>query len=63
MSVRTTADEKIDSAADHVRAAVGDLHAIIVEKCWGHDEYNREYYVELCSSYTRLVDVLKAMHR
>lgn len=56
MSVRTTSDEHLDSARGHIHEAIRDLSQIVVERCWGHDEYNaetqrniRETLVELIS--------------
>jgi hypothetical protein len=54
MGVRTTADEKRDSACEHVEAAIKDLSEILIDKCWGHDCYTREYYEGLERAFKRL---------
>ena len=33
MSVTTTADEKLDSAAHHIKEAVKDLSCIVIDEC------------------------------
>ena len=43
MSVITTADEKLHSAAEHVKAALQDLGEIAINDCWGHDDFSEEY--------------------
>jgi hypothetical protein len=42
MGVRTTADEKIDSAREHVRLAVEDLAQVVIAEVWGWDEFTPE---------------------
>ena len=43
MGVRTTADEKLDMANEHLRAAGADLAAVVIDECWGHDNYTLDY--------------------
>jgi hypothetical protein len=40
MSVRTTADEKLDSAKIHLNAAYKDILEVLDDSTWGHDNYN-----------------------
>lgn len=47
MSVRTTADEKIDSAKDHIRQAYKDIHDALDEDTWGSDEYGNDFVKKL----------------
>ena len=56
MSVRTTADEKRDTAKDHIKMATKNLSEIIVDKVWGSDEFSLEYENRLL---TALFDLLK----
>ena len=41
--VTTTADEKLQSAKDHIEAAVKDVAEIVIDKCWGHDDFSPSY--------------------
>ena len=43
MSVRTTADEKIEEAREHVGRAIEALQAPVIDQCWGWDDFNDEY--------------------
>lgn len=43
MPVRTTADERIDSAKDHIDEAIKDLSEVLFGKCWGCDDYTKEH--------------------
>lgn len=54
MSVRTTADEHLDSAAEHIRAAIKDLTEIVIEECWGHDEFTAEYQTTVSEVFDEL---------
>lgn len=47
MGVRTTADEALEKAQEHLRATYDHLHRIVIERCWGHDEYNDEYKAKI----------------
>lgn len=47
MSVRTTADERIDQAREHVKSAIKNLQEALDEDTWGHDDYKEEYIDEL----------------
>ncbi len=42
MSFRTTAQEKIDNAREHVKLAIADLGEIVVNECYGTDELSDE---------------------
>ncbi len=47
MSVRTTADEQLDSVKGHVKSAIDALNEIVVGECWGHDDLTPEYRLTL----------------
>ena len=57
MSVVTTADEKLSSVKEHLRLALEDLSEIVIQKCWGYDEFNRQYQRILHECFTELVNV------
>ena len=43
MSVTTTADEKLAEARQAVRAATKALSSILVDECWGANEFAPEF--------------------
>ena len=55
MSVRTTADEKVAEAKEHVDKALRALNEVIVLRCWGHEEYRPEYREALKDSFEDLL--------
>lgn len=57
MSVTTTADEKISDAKHHIKQASQALAEVVVNECWGHDEFKPEYkemYREVMNDLIRL---------
>ena len=57
MSVRTTADEKVDEARSHVGDAVKCLSEIVIDKCWGHDDFNEEFRKKVKSVFLQLLEL------
>lgn len=57
MSVRTTADEKIESARDNISSAVASLAEVIVGRCWGYDEFNDEFNVKMKNAFKTLIEL------
>lgn len=57
MSVRTTADEKLDAAREAVQTALVALSDIIVDECYGHDEYKPEFRQQLGEAFGALLAV------
>lgn len=57
MDYHTMADEKRDSAKAHIQQAVEDLSEIIIRKCYGHDEYNKEYKKKMRAAFLALLDM------
>jgi hypothetical protein len=43
MSVRTSADEHLDSAKEYLNLAILNLNKIVVERVWGAEEFSKEY--------------------
>lgn len=42
MSVRTTADEKLDEVRNHITAALKAMDEVVIQRCWGWDDFNDE---------------------
>lgn len=57
MSVQTRADDKRDSARQHIADAVQDLAEIFVDECWGHDDYRKEYRANLKEIWLKLMEM------
>ncbi|MFA5299856.1 MAG: hypothetical protein WC389_16855 [Lutibacter sp.] len=57
MTVKTTADEKIESAKNHVKSAIKDLSDILVDNVWGWNSYNQVYQTKLQESLNALMNI------
>lgn len=57
----TTADEKRETARDSVKTAIQAIHEIVILKCYGHDEYTKEYQNVLYDSYLKLIEVSRQL--
>ena len=57
MSVRTTADEKLDLAREGVAQAIAGLDAVVVERVWGWDEFSTEYRGQLRQIMNLLLEI------
>ncbi len=63
MSVRTTADEKIDEARDSINKALKALNEIVVNECWGHDEFNKAFTKKMLEAHAMLIEVRSKLSR
>lgn len=63
MGVYTTADERLDSAASHIKDAIKDLSTIVIDECWGFDEYNSSYKDEIYDAMQKLIALKKQLGR
>lgn len=61
MSVRTTADDKVNAARDAVKAAVLALNeavgGVVVGDDWGADDYDEHFKTVLVESYSELIAI------
>jgi hypothetical protein len=57
MSVRTTADEKVDQARHHIQEAIGRLSEIVINRCHGTSEYTEKYLNKLQQTLIGLLDI------
>lgn len=62
MSITTTADLKLDSAREHLKFATMDLQEIVINECWGHDEFYKEFQKQLFETYIDLVRISKKLY-
>lgn len=63
MSVVTTADERLNSAAEHVKAALSDLSDIVISECWGHDDFRADYRAGIETAFSNLMTVKTQLNR
>lgn len=61
--MRTTADEKLDSASDHLREAIKDISSIVVDECYGHDDFLTEYRDTIYEVMQELIVCKKRLNR
>lgn len=57
MGVRTTADDKVDEAKDHVQKAIECLSEVVIRKCYGTDEYSVDYLNRLRKQLVVLLEI------
>lgn len=57
MGVDTQADVHLDQAAANIQNAIKNLSALVVDRCWGHDEYNAEYLKTIREVYSSLIEL------
>ena len=63
MSVITTADEKLNSAVDSLNSAIANLSEIVIDRCWGYDDYNTEFKAVLSKSMFDLIKIRDALEK
>lgn len=61
MSVKTTADEKLDAAKWNIRDAYQSLAEIVVQKIWGYDEFGSEYKDKIQEAMNTLLNLEKEL--
>ena len=54
MGVQTKADENLDKAREAVDIAILALSDIVVNECWGHDEFSEEFQENIEDSFSQL---------
>ena len=63
MSVRTTADERLDQAAQSIKDAIFQLQDLVINECWGHDEFTEEAKARFTEIYIELSVLKKKLGR
>lgn len=61
--MRTTADEKLDEAADYINKALLAFNRIVVERCNGYDEYTQEYTAKIKKYHLELLEIRDGLNR
>jgi hypothetical protein len=58
----TPAGKKLESAEEHMKSALNDLHKVVVEKIEGYDEFPSNYYLKLRRAYTLLLEARASLN-
>ena len=61
MSVKTTADDHLYEAKEHIRQAINELSEIVVKECWGSDDFNKEYSSKINEAFLTLLALRKKL--
>ena len=57
MSVNTSADEHRDAAVTNVGNAIQNLTEIVINECWGYDDYGSDYRDVLRKTLMDLIEI------
>lgn len=63
MGVRTTADEQLDKAAEGVSNAISALGEIVINQCWGHEDYKSDYRETIKTALMDLISIRDRLDR
>lgn len=61
MSVVTEADEKYAQAILALEDAIFALAHIVINRCWGYDDYSKEFQAKLRAALNTIMDVRDAI--
>jgi hypothetical protein len=61
MAVQTSADDALDSAKSHVQMALECLSKIVVQRCWGANDFSAEYQQQIAAAFTTLMAVREGL--
>lgn len=57
MSVKTDADEKLESTVEHLNRALDDLSDIVVHKCYGTHHFEEKFINILRQTFYMLIEI------
>lgn len=57
MSVKSAAQENVESAVRDINSAITNLAKVVVEQCWGTDEFKNHYKDALKQSFQQLIEI------
>ena len=57
MGVHTTADEHRDAALDKIQGSIRAISEIVINNCWGSEDYGADYRLALKKSLMELIEI------
>ena len=57
MSVKTAAQENIDNAVRDINSAITNLAKVVVDQCWGTDDFKDYFKSALKQSFQELIEI------
>jgi len=57
MSVTTTADEELVEVRKEIESSVKRLSKIVIDRCWGWEDFTHQYQVKLRARLNTLLDL------
>lgn len=57
MSVHTEANTRRDQAIESVKGAISSLSAIVIDQCWGTQDFGPDYRKDLAVSLMELIAI------
>lgn len=57
MGVYTKADECENAAVNSIADAITQLSKIVIDGCWGSDDYGTSYFLIIQESFKQLLDI------
>lgn len=54
MSIRTEADRHLELAKENINFAIKELSEILINECWGYDQWNNEYTEKINNTFDQL---------
>lgn len=61
MSVRTTADERLDQAVANISAAIDCLKQVVIDECWGAKDFTDESLAGFTKALHDLIDTRRRL--
>lgn len=63
MSLRTRADDKLSEARESTDQALKALNEIVVDQCWGYDEFSDKTIKQVHDAHLALIEIRKMLTR
>ena len=63
MSSDTMADEKVESAREHINEAIKDLSEILVNECPGHNDFSLAFIERMDIAFAELRKIKKMLEK
>lgn len=57
MSVKSAAQENVESAVRDINSAITNLAKVVVDQCWGTDDFKDIFKADLKQSFHELIEI------